>query len=197
MPNLYLKHRNTFLICFKVGYFSFPLLRKPRGIQRVLDSPATSGLGGFFLDLIKAAWGSRLFVASLTGIFLPLSLVSQIATQAFAIAMIRGNKSLCATQLMIDPLTTSRLHIFITLFSTILLLPSHESEVLLPPGKECSFIFTLLHLTFGIIIPSAPLALQKLNNVLPGGGGSHKIAICWIVFCLTWALALLITSLTI
>lgn len=57
MPRQYLQHRNTFLICFKLVYFSFPLLRKPRGIQRVLDSPATAGLSGFFLDLIKTAWG--------------------------------------------------------------------------------------------------------------------------------------------
>ena len=59
-PKLYLKHRDTFLTCFKIGFFSFPLLRRKRGIQRVLDSPATPGMFGFLLDLIKVAWGTLL-----------------------------------------------------------------------------------------------------------------------------------------
>lgn len=129
--------------------------------------------------------------------FLPLSLGSQIATQAFAVAMIRGNKSLCSTQLMTGPLMTNRLNIFIIWFSKILLLPLDEEEILLPPGLECSFILTLLHLNFGIIIPSAPLALQKLKNILPDGGYSRKLALCWMTASLTWALALLLTTLAI
>lgn len=56
-PELYLRHRDLFLLCFKVSFFSFPLLRKPKGIQRVLNAAATPGLRGFIVDLVKMAWG--------------------------------------------------------------------------------------------------------------------------------------------
>jgi hypothetical protein len=38
-------------------FFLFPLLRKPRGIQRVLETKATESLPGFILDVLKMGWG--------------------------------------------------------------------------------------------------------------------------------------------
>ena len=56
-PETYLRYRNIFLFTFRIAFFSFPLLRKPRGIQRVLNAPASPGLMGCIIDLVKMAWG--------------------------------------------------------------------------------------------------------------------------------------------
>lgn len=56
-PRWYIRHRWVVLVAFKVAFFAFPLLRQARGIQRVLDAPATPGPLGFVIDTIKIAWG--------------------------------------------------------------------------------------------------------------------------------------------
>ena len=125
--------------------------------------------------------------------FLPLPLVPQFFTQVFAIAMIRGNKSLCSSELLMNPLTTRRFGILINIFSKLLLPPAEANDLLLP-GRECSFILTLMHLTFGIIIPSIPGAIEILKRWLPPGGQfRRKLALWWLVASLTWAVALLLT----
>lgn len=192
-PELYLRHRNPFLLWFKVTFFSFPLLRKPKGIQRVLNAAATPGLRGFIVDLVKMAWGSRLFAAVSVGLGLPTSLIPQILGQVYAIAMIRGNASLCSTQLITDPLTITRLRVFINLTSQMLL-PVSNIQELLPPGTECSFIFTLLHLLFGIVVPSIPVILSKGTLCGPARQGPSKGVIWWIGLSITWAVAVLFTA---
>lgn len=63
-PSIYIKHREFFVFAFKVVFYSFPLLHKPRGIQRALNAPATPGPWGMPLDLLKMAWGTKLTIFS-------------------------------------------------------------------------------------------------------------------------------------
>lgn len=63
-PAFYIKHRDMNLFATKMAFFSFPLLRKARGIQRALDTPATQGIFGFLVDLTKMAWGAYTWNAS-------------------------------------------------------------------------------------------------------------------------------------
>ena len=57
-PALYVRRRDTIVSVVKVGFFSFPLLRRPRGhVQKVLDWPATPGLRGVVVDLLRVTWG--------------------------------------------------------------------------------------------------------------------------------------------
>lgn len=224
-PRFYITHRDAFLFLFKVGFFSFPLLRKPKGIQRVLDAPATPGLYGVLVDLTKMAWGkyieitcsilsvylyyfrtsgelilfagSRLVAAFMLGISLPMTFWAQIACQAFAICMIRGNESLCSTQLMTDPTTVKRLHVMIGLSSQIFLPPSAAVQQSLPPGSECAFTFTLLHLLFGILLPSLPSLLRKLQYSRPAPSQApSSLVIYWVGFVVTWAITMFVTLLS-
>ena len=57
-PRLWARRRTAFLTSIKFIFFTFPLLRRPRGIQRVLDGPATPGLLGVPRDLFRVAWGA-------------------------------------------------------------------------------------------------------------------------------------------
>ena len=45
------------LIMTKLAFFSFPLLRQARGIQKALEATAMPGPFGFLVDIIKMAWG--------------------------------------------------------------------------------------------------------------------------------------------
>lgn len=150
------------------------------------------GLDGFVLDLIKMAWGSRLFTATLSGLGLPLPLIAHVAVQCFAIAMIRSNASLCLTQLMNDPLTTHRLRVFIYLFSGMLL-PTSNVGHLLPDGSECMFIYNLLHFYFGITVPTIPLLLQT-RMIADSKYTTHRFIVWWIGLIVTWAVAVLVTA---
>ena len=58
-PRIYLKYRNWIQAVVCIVFFNFPLLRKPKGIQRVLDAPATPGFFGFLTDVLKIAWGEE------------------------------------------------------------------------------------------------------------------------------------------
>ena len=59
-PKLYIRYRESLIFCFKIGFYSFPLLRKRKGLQRVLDSAATPGQFGLIVDLVKMAWGKTI-----------------------------------------------------------------------------------------------------------------------------------------
>ena len=56
-PGFYMKHRDMSLIMTKLAFFSFPLLRQARGIQKALEATAMPGPFGFLVDIIKMAWG--------------------------------------------------------------------------------------------------------------------------------------------
>lgn len=74
-------------------FFAFPLLRKPRGIQKVLDDDPQPGLLGLLRDMLKVAWGSRHVAAFMAVILNPLQmlpLVPHLALQFYTVAMVRG-----------------------------------------------------------------------------------------------------------
>lgn len=58
MPLAYLRHRQPIKLAWRIGFFSFPLLRQARGIQRVLEAAPSPGAAGALLDLAKTAWGA-------------------------------------------------------------------------------------------------------------------------------------------
>ena len=140
--------------------------------------------------------GSRLLAAVSIGLGLPLNVLPQILAQAYAIAMLRGNASLCSTQLMTDPSTIRRLRIIISLVSEMLLPTSHVKS-LLAPGNECSFIFTFLHLVFGILFSSLPVILSATSLRARSLQGPNKFVISWIGVILCWGTAVLLTAYTV
>jgi len=188
-PHFYLRHRTFFLVIFKMIFFSFPLLRKARGIQRVLDAPATPGVWGFLIDIIKMGWGSRLLAVVLSGLGQPLPLVWQLIAQVYSVAMILGNGSLCSSRLMSDPLTVKRVRAF-SMISLEAFLPSFCMGKLVSAGSECSFIFTLLHIIFGVLAPTLPSIKERewLNMRYSG-----RLAVWWCGMSVTWAAAVMAT----
>jgi hypothetical protein len=188
-PEFYTRHRTAFLIIFKVIFFAFPLLRKARGIQRVLDAPATPGVGGFLIDIIKMGWGSRLLAVISSGLGQPLPFVWQLIVQSYSVAMIRGNASLCSSRLMSDPLTVKRVRAF-SMLSSEALLPSFCMGKLVSAGSECSFMFTLLHIIFGVLAPTLPSIKESgwLDSRYSG-----RLAVWWIGMSVTWAVAIMAT----
>lgn len=188
-PNFYLRHRTFILVTFKIIFFAFPLLRKARGIQRVLDAPATPGAGGFLIDIIKMGWGSRLLAVISSGLGQPLPLMWQLIVQIYSVAMIRGNASLCSSRLMSDPLTVKRVRAF-SMLSSEALLPSFSMGKLVSAGSECSFMFTLLHIIFGVLAPTLP-SIKELGWLDRRYSG--RLAVWWIGMSVTWAAAVMVT----
>lgn len=139
--------------------------------------------------------GSRLFAACTSGILFPMSFWMQLISQSYVVYMTRGNDSLCSAELMTDPLTIERLRIFISLTSQVLL-PTATMEPLLPAGSECSFIFTLLHLLFGVVWPSLSSLLLAFRSNSSDRQRPSRILIWWVGLIVTWAMAVLITSYT-
>ena len=59
-PALYVRRRDAIVSAIKFCFFCFPLLRRPRGhVQKALDWPATPGLRGVAVDLLRVTWGER------------------------------------------------------------------------------------------------------------------------------------------
>ena len=104
--------------------------------------------------------------------------------------MVRGNDSLCASQLMTDPLTVRRVRFF-SVLSTEALLPGFAMSSIVAIGKDCSFIFTLLHLLFSVAAPTLPLVLRhrKFRRLDARG----KLVLSWVGLALCWATAIVIT----
>jgi hypothetical protein len=188
-PQFYLEHRTYTLVACKMVFFAFPLLRKARGIQRVLDAPATPGAGGFLIDIIKMGWGSRLLAVISSGLGQPLPLMWQLFIQVYSVAMIRGNASLCSSRLMSDPLTVKRVRAF-SMWSSEALLPSFCMGKLISAGSECSFMFTLLHIIFGVLAPTLPSIKDSgwLDKRYSG-----RLAVWWTGMSVTWAAAVMAT----
>lgn len=192
-PAFYVRHREIILVAFKLIYWSFPLLRKPAGIQRVLDAPATPGPLGFPLDVLKMLWGTRMFAQVYASLSMPQALAPYFVCQVFSATMLRLNRSLCGTRLLQDPLTRRRLRLFNYL----------SAQALLPPGSmrwggeapdadagaQCSFFLTLLVVLVGVVLPTVALGLSR-------SGLNHKSrAVVWFLgLQLSWAVALAVTS---
>lgn len=190
-PRTYTAHRDVFLALWRVTFFSAPLLRSSRGIQRVLDAPAAPGPLGFLGDLVKIGWGSRLFATALSGVSLPLSFwPAQLAVQAYATTRVLSNVSLCATRLANDPVMVRRLA-SLTALACDALLPSAALGAVVE-GRECAFTFTLLHLIFGVILPTLLVAPQARH--FWGFDARGKLATVWMGLCLTWLAAEFLTA---
>lgn len=168
----YIKHRVKFIVLFRLIYFAFPLLRKARGIQRVLDDKATPGSFGFVLDTLKMAWGSRLFAVITSGFLLHTPLFIHVLVQIYSVCMVLNNNTLCTSPLLSDPMTRDR----------IKYLNSMTSSVILPNGgilfgnltddkKGCNFFFNVLHLLVGVFLTSLPVYLRQERN----RRGRHRI----------------------
>lgn len=186
----YLDYHDAFHWTFKMGFFTFPLLRRARGVQRVLDAVPSPGLSGFIIDLVKMAWGSRLVAVLCSGVGTPLSSVgAQLAIQAFCVAMVRGNESLCASALLGHPTTVARLRAF-TAISFDALMPAFGMGALVA-GRECAFVFTLLHLLLGVVAPTLPLILA--TPTVKGLDRRGRAGAVWLGLCAVWATAALIT----
>lgn len=56
-PASYLRWRTPYQLAMHLVYWSSPLLRSNKGIQRVLDSPPGPGPLGLAGDLLKVVWG--------------------------------------------------------------------------------------------------------------------------------------------
>lgn len=56
-PAFYLRWRKELIILYRICFFAFPLLRKARGIQQVMEDAAQQGARGAVKDLFKIFWG--------------------------------------------------------------------------------------------------------------------------------------------
>lgn len=57
-PVFYLRHRAKALTIYRLAFFSFPFVRKSRGMQRVWDADPLPGVHGTLTDLLKLVWAS-------------------------------------------------------------------------------------------------------------------------------------------
>lgn len=183
---------------FKVVFFSFPNLRKPAGIQNALNGPASATHPlGIAIDAIKMTWVSappggfsghpptltpphprpqaaRLFAVYTYGVALPVGALLQGLVQLYCTACVRLNPTLCASQLMRDPVMVGRLRQGIALTS-VAVLPSAVASAQLPPGAECSFAYSLLALVVGVVLSTLPVVVREMgpcrggNDSEPGG----------------------------
>lgn len=190
-PSFYIKHRDMSLLATKLMFFSFPLLRKARGIQRALEAPAMPGTLGFVVDLAKMAWGSRLLAVCFSGILMPQSLLFQFLVQLYATTMVLGNSSLCTTKLMTDPLTLKRVSAFTTLsLNAFVPFTGVDFDDIVGPGEECRLLFNFMHIFFGILVPMLVVAVEKRARERQKSG---KLLRVWIALSVAWASALMLT----
>ena len=146
-----------------------------------------------WLVSIKKNTGSRLFAVLGTGLASPLSVWPQLIVQLYSILMIRSNASLCQSQLMTDPITTRRVNVF-SQMATGALQPSFSIGGQIPPGMECSFFFTALHLFWGVVVPTLPLMLSRRALRSPHKSRWEVIMVWWIGVSTVSATATLATN---
>ncbi|KAL4419555.1 hypothetical protein ABPG77_006886 [Micractinium sp. CCAP 211/92] len=182
-PRLYLRWRTQALLANRLVFFAFPLLRKPRGIQQVLNAAPRPGVRGAMKDLFRIIWGGRLVATLMGAMFNPLPLLPllpHVAVQAYSVFMVRGNSSLCVAPLLSHPLTAQRirsLHSAMRLLAAFLpgglgqvLGPQAGSEAAGPAGPavpagsaardelaqqrtECEAFLNFLYWTVGWLLP--------------------------------------------
>jgi hypothetical protein len=203
------RHRTPIMVLLRATFYcAFPLLRRPTGIQRVLEAPPTSGASGAALDLIKAAWGTRLFAILMTGLIMPLPVLPHAALQLLAVALVRSNPTACASRLLAAPLSRSRQRAWASTACTLLLQPfggAVDAALAAAEGADCDALLTALHLLVGVALP-----LVLLTHVNPGllggrppgrgdaereraaraaGSGTFSLFLAWVVVTVCWALA--------
>ncbi|KAL4419852.1 hypothetical protein ABPG75_006950 [Micractinium tetrahymenae] len=175
-PVTYLRWRAHSLGLYRIAFFAFPLLRKARGIQKVLDADPQPGLHGALKDLFKVVWGSRLVAVFLSSLMTPLPLMPLVPhllvqvysvptlVQVYSVALVRANDSLCATPLLAHPATAARisaLHQAMHLASMVL--PGSIGQSISPAlqasqqGQQCEAILTFLFIVTGLLFPIACL----------------------------------------
>ena len=207
-PPLYMKWRTPLLLGNKLIFFAFPLLRQPRGIQRVLDAPATPGAVGFFVDTLKIAWGSRIIAVLVSGLSTRLDVLPHVLIQIYSLLMVRNNSSLCSAPLMTDPLTLERMRAFNTASCGSLLPPLGVLGAgwALPQRGDCSLFLTLLHVVIGVLAPTAVVVLAADDSGRRDGArwfsvagrqgtASQRLLMWWLLLGVAWAAALLATPL--
>jgi multisubunit Na+/H+ antiporter MnhF subunit len=191
-PVSYFRHREALAVAWKLVFFAFPLLRKAKGIQRALDSPATAGPFGFLIDVVRIAWGTRLFTPILLAIAAKQSPIPYAIGQLYSVVMIRMNDSLCKSVLFEDPLTQDRLHAFNTLTTKLVLptgllpLDNHKDKF-----KDCSFFVTLLEFSCAVVIPVTAAATLGNDYRVEG----KRLLVAWLfAIQFTWAVSLVATT---
>ena len=191
-PTSYFHWRELLFIIFRVVFFSFPLLRKAKGIQRVLDAPATpGGLAGFLIDVIKILWGTRMIAHVWLCISMTQSLPLYFIGNVFGVCMLRLNDSLCSSRLLQDPLTKRRLRLF-NFITTDLLLPPGSFRGDVAVNGDCSFFLTLLLVAVGVAVPCTILGISSNRT---GAMPTKAKCMIWLATMqLSWAFALAITS---
>ncbi|PRW33626.1 putative NADH dehydrogenase [ubiquinone] 1 alpha subcomplex subunit mitochondrial [Chlorella sorokiniana] len=209
-PEWYIRgnRRSWVLAIYRVGFFSFPLLRQPRGIQKVLGGAAQPGARGMLKDLLRLIWGSRLVAVMSSAAMVPLSLlglVPQLALLLYAVAMVRANPSLCSSALTTHPLTRQRIRsVHDVLHLAGMLLPGGIGQATssLQHGEEldCESFLTFLFIMVGVVLPlvvlvktEPPASLkaweerrQRANSSSGGsggGGGGRKPRGLWGCAC--------------
>lgn len=154
-PKLYLRYRNILMVLIRVVFFSFPLLRRARGIQRVLDSPANQiPYIGYCLDILKIGWGSRLMAIVFSGVSMQIPIELHVPVQLYSIYMVLSNNTLCASTLCTDPLTISRFKSTMYILSPCFLPISAVPSIPFTADINCTAILTSLHLLFGLVATS-------------------------------------------
>lgn len=191
-PHTYVMYREAIMVVFKLIWYAFPLLRKAKGIQQVMEAPATAGSFGIFFDLLKIIWGTRMFAMAWMTVSIPHATIPYFITQVYSAYMLRSNDSLCKTQLMQDSLTQQRLSLF-NVLTTTALLPngSYYTAWLHREGADCSFFLTIMLVSLGVWLPITSVVLARRTKKPT----RRDQLIAWIVTAqLTWAFALALTA---
>ncbi|PRW58844.1 MAD2L1-binding isoform X2 [Chlorella sorokiniana] len=164
-PVHYMRHRTVYLLSSRISFFAWPLLRKPRGIQHVLESAAAAGVRGALRDIFKVVWGGRLVAVMLLSSITPLSILplsAHLLLQLYAVLMVRGNSSLCAAPLLRDPLTRARISRFHSAMGLLAyMLPGGIGFALrarlgdsMDSTMECEAFLTCLSVVLALLLPA-------------------------------------------
>jgi hypothetical protein len=205
-PTSFVKQREIILSVIKVFYFSAPLLRRPRGIQRVLDAEPRPGKLGVLIDTIKVIWGCRLMAILIGSSALPSSLLLYLPVLLYSTLAVRGNKSLCETELLSHPITAARIAAFHSWADRIVqpvlssLGFSELFAVALNPKDQCEAYLNWMYAIVGLVLPtivvvrlfpsilSGRLRFNKWLSVVEIGpftsksGGKRVLSMVWWLF---------------
>ncbi|KAL4430336.1 hypothetical protein ABPG77_002142 [Micractinium sp. CCAP 211/92] len=175
-PLVYLRWRPWALAAYRVAFFAFPLLRRARSIQGVLDAEPQPGLHGALKDLLKVIWGTRLVAVFMSSLMTPLPLMPlmpHLLLQACSVAMVRANGSLCATPLLSHPATAARISSFHqAMYLASMLLPGSVGQSISPALRasqqcqQCEAFLSFLLIAAGLLLPVVVLlATEPLHSL--------------------------------
>lgn len=181
-PSFYLRWRMQVYSWYKVAFFAFPLLRKPRGIQRVLDGDPSPGPLGFLLDVLKIAWGSRLFAVLQSGLATRMPIALHVPLQLYSVLMVRNNASLCKAPLTTAPAVVERMRTVNAVACGMLVPPLGQvcSRWLSEHNRDCSFFVTQLHLLVGVVMTTLPLLSAGWEEEEPQAEGGEDAETGWL-----------------